>query len=113
MKNIIIKELQAKYSFAVPPEYQASLLNWLEYSRGLKVKDSEIIVAEHLNWTEEDVLEEVVREGKCAGCDMPEFIIQQEINAGEMTEHSMCSGCDKVCDKGDKKKGQPIYLCQP
>ena len=35
---------------------------------------------------------------------MPEFIIQHEINAGEMTEHLICLGCDKVCDGGDKEK---------
>ena len=67
--HIIIKELQAKYNFAVQPEYQASLLDWLEWSKGLKVAGDEIIVEEHLSWTKESVLEEVVNEGKCKGCD--------------------------------------------
>jgi len=35
---------------------------------------------------------------------MPEFIIQHEINAGEMTEHLICEECGKHCDKGDNEK---------
>ena len=113
MNNIIIKELQAKYSFVVQPEYQASLLNWLEYSKGLKVADSEIIVEEHLNWTKEDVLQEVVNEGQCEGCDMPEFIIQHEINAGDMKPHLICAGCGKHCDGGDQSKDNQYTFPSP
>ena len=111
--NIIIKELQARYNLAVQPEYQTSLLNWLEYSRGLKVADSKIIVEEHLSWTEEEVLQEVVNEGKCAGCDMPEFIIQHEINAGDMKPHLICAECGKHCDGGDKSKDNTYTFKSP
>jgi len=103
-KNIIIKELKDRYNFAVKEKHQTSLLNWLEYSRGLKVAGDKIIVEEHLNWTQEEVLQEVVNEGQCEGCAMPEFIIQHEINAGDMKPHLICAGCGKHCDGGDQSK---------
>ncbi|CAG8849387.1 5546_t:CDS:2, partial [Racocetra persica] len=52
---------------------------------------------------------EIAEMGKCQGCEMPEYVIHQEYEAGDMKSHLICSGCQKKCDEGIYKHENDYY----
>lgn len=79
-----------QHKFTVKPKHQKNLLNWAQFwYRG----------SEYLT----ELVEEIVSLGQCQGCQMPEYVIDQECEAGDKKPHLTCAGCDKACDNGAKR----------
>ncbi|CAG8583408.1 27222_t:CDS:10 [Gigaspora margarita] len=57
-----------------------------------------------------ELAQEIAEKGKCGGCLMPVYVIEQEHEAGNMRlNHLICGGCHKACDGGVYKRENDYY----